>query len=185
MLLVLFVIRQKQNTHQAANQTSPQFTRSRSTDHLNEVVVDWLGATDNHKQEPQVARYENCLSLQQQLQSKRNQTQSIDNLFDDLLRSSSKCHSNSMNSCKRRPSLSSSSSSLSSRRQPVEQIDNDDDDDYAATSEHENSSSLGSFSFLSGNEKSKKEILLKVVVDERQQSIDGNEVFYIKPSVSF
>lgn len=151
-----------------------------------QAVDRWLTVKEKENENKESeSDYENCQVLQQQLEVARNCDSIISSLFDSSGRPQEK-------------SAQSSGSSESSS--------DDEDADYAASgSSNETSTSAGSNDSEATksessdelelnqneneneneNENHRKEITLKVVIDENETDRCGEEVFYINPLVSF
>lgn len=174
-----------------------------------DMIFGWLGSTEAadasskgtlprpdhqgglHKS---AADYENCLDLQQKLRAAR--CRSTGNLCaDEVPRPAAVGSVEAATQVVLSPFQTSPSSSSPV---PTQTTDSPDDDDYAASSDANGPGSSESDltdSKLSSDElkaslraggrsaKARKEITLRVVVDEAQKS--GGDVFFIDPSVSF
>lgn len=184
-------------TTESANQTTSPSSGDKYTSYSVDVVDRWLASKSSSNKrgratsEPE-ADYENCNALQAQLQDARA-FRSLDN---HQTNTSEICADEIQTMSLSETTLSAvdvkNNSNIINENDKIY----DEDGDYAGSAEEDDvnsgdaTSTVGSF--VHELEKtddrsigSRKEMILKVVIDETEKSSTGDEVFYIDPYVSF
>lgn len=170
-----------------------------------EKIFGWLGSTSKPQVEAEAkierrptrrtlnvgdcriedSGYENCLNLQRQLRATR--CRSIGNLFESVVHDQLASPAPDRHDGKRLQLHRASLQPLTAPRRMFtpESSSLSNSSDSLMQQQEEQRAETGPYQTLLSEAPKRKEILLKVVVDESSQSPGGDEVFYITPTVSF